>query len=83
MKRGKVGRNERTSKRVASIAGRILSAVEGKSVLVGQFWCWKKVGNTYKLLNLGTIEELQAIAASALTQTRDRKPAPKKPKRKP
>lgn len=63
---------EVTGKKVASIAGRILKLDDRKLLLSGSVWCWEKVGNTYKIRDIGTLGELKALAASALTQAEDK-----------
>lgn len=63
---------EVTSKKVASIVGRILKIVDKKAI-TGKVWCWQFDGkNTHKMVTLGTIEDLKALAASALTQAEDK-----------
>lgn len=64
----KASRNERTSARVARIAGRILESLEGipdyQTVLYNT-----NTGTIFRL----RVDDLKALAASALTQTKDRK----------
>ena len=64
----KAGRNERTSARVARIAGRILESLEGvpddRTVLYNT-----NTGTMFRL----SVGDLKALAASSLTQAPDRK----------
>lgn len=52
-------KNERTSKRVSSIAGKVLKRISGYDD---------------RVLSLITVGDLKALAASALTQAPDKKP---------
>lgn len=60
-------KNEKTSKRVAKIAGRILETLK----------TFKTIPNTEKVIagdvQIGTVGEIKALAASALTQAADKK----------
>ena len=69
-------RNERTSKRVATIAGRILRASARLSLtsshMVGIPYGRPGPDRGYQVRELCTLAELRALAASALTQTRNK-----------
>src|SRR5688572_8608068 len=73
-----VMRNEKSSKRVAAIAGKILGNVE---IYKAGNKCYVEVidneGKSYTYFPICTVAELKALAASALTQAAD-KPKPKK-----
>lgn len=69
---------EVTSKRIASIAGKILRRLEGcrgLQITAEEEYC-HSAEDGVPLRNICTIKELKALAASALTQ------APDKPKKK-
>lgn len=59
-------KNERTSKRVASIAGKVLRMLQNSAFSLREE-CW---GTRDDSLSFG---ELKALAASCLTQTPDKK----------
>ena len=67
-------RNERTSKRVATIAGRILAASARikPQGLVGVPYGRADAEGGRIVRELCTLAELRALAASALTQTRNK-----------
>lgn len=64
-------RNERTSARVAKIAGKILAAEHDNPTRTGRV--------NGKLVDF-TWDDIRALAASALTQTANKKPKPKRGK---
>lgn len=67
-------RNERTSKRVAKIAARILHFTGADDTNAGLFIAMGDLGGgLVKLWRVLTIGELRALAASALTQAPDQK----------
>lgn len=65
-------KNERTSKRVGKVAGRILQIFEQFEIPASDE---VYVADNIKI---GTAGDIKALAASALTQTPDQKPAKKK-----
>lgn len=68
-----MAKNEKTSKRAAAIAGRLLQRLEGarsKSSLHIGFWNAKESRYDVFTMSAG---DLKALAASALTQTADKK----------
>lgn len=69
-------KNEKTSKRVAKIAGKVLSLRGTK-----QFLPSGKISD-YHFGPLVSWSDIRALAASALTQTADKKPAKKKAQRR-
>ena len=68
-----MARNERTSQRVAAIAGRILRAsarIKARDVVGVPYG--RPIDGGYAVCRLCTLAELRALAASALTQTADK-----------
>lgn len=62
--------NEKTSKRVARIAGRILRVAAAQKPLAREDI---SVWSTFGWIHLCSFGDLKALAASALTQTADKK----------
>jgi len=75
-------RNERTSKRIATIAGRILQAsarIKAREMVYVPYG--REFGDGgYAARPLCTLAELRALAASALTQAADKAAKGKKPR---
>lgn len=66
-------KNERSSKRLASLAGRILSADERGSTRVALYADGRRKGDTFLYWR-----DIRALAASVLTQAPDKKKKRKK-----
>lgn len=81
-------RNEKTSHRVAAIAGRILQRIEQCDLgAMDALWCYQKPAPMTQGtvgVDVCTVADLKTMAASCLTQTADRPAAhtARKPKKK-